>query len=299
MTAPMPGEWTELASGIYLEGLCIDDARQTIWYSDVIAGGVHGVTFGGEHVATLDPQRMWTGGILMNADGAVLSSGQGGIRWNHPGTGRSGWLIEEIDGRPINGVNEMWPDGEGGIVFGTLDIEHVIAAKPTRPVALYRLTRDGRVRLLADDLRFTNGIGYDPHRCTLYCCATFDKALAWDVGPDFALSNRRTLLDRDDCDGLALDADGDIWIAGVFSPGVIRCVAPDGQERTPFATPPGATTQMRFGGADGRDIAICLVPADAGEALRDGKPLSGASRLMLGRSPVPGYRIPPAAFDLD
>lgn len=46
---------------------------------------------------------------MMNADGKVLSSGQGGIKWTDPATGKSGWLVGGI-----SGVNEMVHDGRGG-----------------------------------------------------------------------------------------------------------------------------------------------------------------------------------------
>jgi len=291
-------EYETLASGVYLEGLAVDHACDVIWYSDVVGGGVHGVRPDGAPVAMLDPDRMWTGGILINEDGAVLSSGQGGVRWNRPDTGASGWLIDTLDGEPVNGINEMWPDGEGGMFFGTLDIEHVIAAKPARPTAIWRLTRDGRTIRLADGLRFTNGLGYNPRLAQFYCSETFGQGLAWSVAPDLTLTDRRVLLDRHDCDGLAIDTEDAIWIPGVYSPGIIRRVTPEGMERPPVPTPPGATTQVRFGGADGRDIYITLVPADAGESLRIGQPLSGTSTLQRGRSPVPGVKIAPTRFDL-
>lgn len=291
-------QFTELASGIYLEGLSVDHERDVIWYSDVVGGGIHGVKPDGSPVAVLDPERMWTGGIMMNADGAVLSSGQGGVRWNNPDTGASGWLIEEIDGKPVNGVNEMWPDGEGGMFFGTIDMEYIIAARETRPVALYRLTRDREVIQLAGNMRFTNGIGYNPARREFYCSETFGKGLIWDVTPGLMLENKRVLLDRDDCDGLALDCEDTIWIPGVYSPGIIRRVTPQGEELEPIPTPPGATTQVRFGGRDGRDMYIVLVPEDAGDCLKNGRPLSGISSLWRGRSPVAGVKVPPTEFVL-
>src|SRR5688500_20024107 len=34
-------------------------------------------------------------GILVSEDGFVLSSGVGGIMWNDPESGRSGWLVAE------------------------------------------------------------------------------------------------------------------------------------------------------------------------------------------------------------
>lgn len=293
------GEFTPIAAGIYLEGLAVDHDRKVIWYSDVAAGGIHGVKPDGTPVATLDPQRMWTGGIIINSDGAVLSSGQGGVRWNHPQTGKSGWLITDIDGQPVNGINEMWPDGEGGMIFGTIDMENIIAARDTRPTALYRLTRDRELILLADGLRFTNGVAYNPAREEVYCSETFGKGLAWDVTPDFRLTNKRVLLDRDDCDGLALDVEDNVWIPGVYSPGVIHRVTPAGEELAPVPTPPGAITQVRFGGADGKDCYIVLVPEDAGDCLKNGRPLSGSSTLYRGRSTIAGVKIPPVDFVLD
>jgi sugar lactone lactonase YvrE len=98
MNTQRVGEYTKIAEGIYLEGLSYDFAREAIWYSDVIKGGVHGLKPDGTRIASFDDDRMWTGGVLMNADGSVLSSGPGGIRWNNPDSKKSGWLVQEIDG---------------------------------------------------------------------------------------------------------------------------------------------------------------------------------------------------------
>ena len=95
----MVNDFEKIASGIYLEGLAVDVERDLVWYSDVVAGGVHAVTRDGS-IRSFNEDRMWTGGIMLNRDGTALSSGQGGIAWNHPETGRSGWLLQEIDGDP-------------------------------------------------------------------------------------------------------------------------------------------------------------------------------------------------------
>jgi sugar lactone lactonase YvrE len=298
MTDAVVADYVRLAEGVYLEGLSYDFGRDVIWYSDVIKGGIHGVRPDGTRYSSFNEGRMWTGGVMMNADGAVFSSGQGGIMWNDPDSGTSGWLIDTLEGKPINGVNEMWPDGAGGIFFGTNDIEHVIAAKPTRPSALYRLTVDRAVIKLAD-VYFSNGIGVDPARRKFYCCDSFAKVWVWDVGEDLSLTNRQVLLDRDDCDGLALDGQGHIWITGFRSPGLLRRLAPDGRELAPVPTPPGSTTQIRFGGADLRDVYINVVPADGGDSLKDGQPLKSPSYLYRGRSQVPGMAVGIARFQLD
>jgi sugar lactone lactonase YvrE len=291
--------FTRLAAGIYLEGLAVDYKRSVIWYSDVIAGGIHGVSMDGAPVASFNTQRMWTGGILLNDDGAVLSSGAGGIMWNQPDTGASGWLVQEIDGKPINGINEMMSDGTGGIYFGTVDIEQIIKGQPTRPASIYRLTADRKVLLVAGELGFVNGIMLSADRKQLYYNDTFDSTYAFAVLPDLTLSNRRRLIEKVDCDGMALDAEGTLWITG-FRSGEITRVRTDGSREAPVATPAGAITQVRFGGTDMRDVYFTSVAADGGDSLAVGiQPTEKRSFLYRTRSRVPGMPIPPTRFRVE
>jgi len=287
-----------IASGLYLEGLAVDHARGTIWYSDVIAGGIHGVKPDGSAITTLNPERMWTGGVLMNADGAVLSSGEGGIMWNNPDTGASGWLIDTIDGKPINGINEMVPDGTGGIFFGTNDIEMVIKGGQPRPTEVYRLTADRQLIKLAEGFGFTNGIMFDPVRRRFYCNDTFHCTWAFDVGEDFSLSNKQSLIEKEDVDGMALDGDGNLWITG-FRSNYFTRLSPGGELLADVSTPAGSITQLRFGGADMRDIYFNSVPSDGGDTLKEGGQITAKnSFLFKGRSDTAGLKIEPARFTL-
>lgn len=293
------GAFEKVASGIYLEGLAVDYARDIVWYSDVIAGGIHGVKPDGTRVTSFNESRMWTGGVMMNEGGAVLSTGEGGIMWNDPETGKSGWLLDTIGGQPINGINEMWPDGTGGIYFGTNDIEMVIKGEATRPTALYRLTADRELIELADGLGFTNGIGYDPGHRRFYCNDTFHCTWVFDVADDLTLSNKRRFLEKEDVDGLALDAEGNVWITG-FRSNFLTRLRPDGTQLPRVETPAGSITQIRFGGPDMRDCYFNSVPADGGDTLKEGGQITeNNSSLFRTRSDVPGMPIAPARFKLD
>jgi sugar lactone lactonase YvrE len=295
--APVGG-YEPVARGLYLEGLGLDLQRGIVWYSDVIAGGIHGIYPDGR-TQTLNPDRMWTGGVMVNEDGCVLSTGASGIMWNNPETGKSGWLLAEIDGVPINGINEMVPDGTGGVFFGTNDIEMVLAGQPSRPTQLYRLTADRQVIKLAEGLNFTNGIMFDPARKRFYCNDSFVATYAFDVAPDLTLTNKRVLVDKVDADGMALDAEGDVWITGFRSGEIIR-LRPDGTPLPAVPNPGGAAvTQIRFGGADLRDVYINTVPIDAGDRLAVGElPTEKTSVLYRGRSDRPGMAVAPSRFKL-
>jgi len=292
------GEFAELAHGLYIEGLCVDYARDVIWYSDVIAGGIHGIRPDGAKVTSFNEDRMWTGGVMMNADGSVLSTGQYGIMWNNPDSGKSGWLLREIDGKPISGINEVMPDGTGGIFFGTIDMDNVIAGQPTAPASVYRLATDGTVTRLWEDVGFANGVMYDAARRRFYCNNTFCCTWAFDVGDDLSLSNKTMFLEKEDADGMALDAQGNLWITGFRSSFITR-MSPDGVRLADVTTPAGAITQVRFGGADMRDYYVASVPADGGDTLKEGGQITEVkSVLYRGRSDVPGMRIEPARFTL-
>ena len=136
------------------------------------------------------------------------------------------------------------------------------------------------------DVYFSNGIGYDPARAKFYCSDTFRKGWVFDVASDLSLTNQQVLLERDDCDGLALDSVGNIWITGFRSPGILRRLRPDGAPLPDVPTPKGSTTQVRFGG-DGRDYYMNVVPSDGGDSLKEGKPLKSASYLYRGGRKFP------------
>jgi sugar lactone lactonase YvrE len=297
MDEDRPGEFHQLARGLYLEGLAVDYVRDIVWYSDVIAGGVYGLQASGGTI-TLNRERMWTGGILVNGDGAVLSSGADGIVWNDPETGKSGILISEIDGAPIPGVNEMMPDGSGGIYFDTIDLVNIMKGEPTRPAALYRLTAERELILMVDQIGLGNGMMLSADGKRLYCNETFDATYAYDVQPDLSLANRHRLLGKEDCDGMALDAEGNLWVTGFRSSALTR-IRPDGTPLESVPTPAGAITQIRFGGADMCDYYLTCVPADGGDNLAVGiLPTEENSFLYRGRSTVPGMPIAPTRFRL-
>jgi sugar lactone lactonase YvrE len=297
MAEAVASGFEELTRGLYLEGLAVDQKRGLVWVSDVIGGGVRGVGADGAIAHVLNPERMWTGGIVIDEDGLVLSSGAGGIMWNDPASGRSGWLIDTIDGQPINGINEMAPDGSGGLYFGTVDLENVQAGQPARPAAIYRLSAAGNLTLEGDGLGFTNGMARSGDGRRLCCNETFDGTYVYEVREDGALSNRRRLLAKEDADGMAFDAAGNLWVTGYKSGEIVR-LRPDGSPLPAVATPAGAITQVRFGGPDLHDVYIACVPVEGGDDLATGvQPTERNSILYRGRSATAGQRPAPVRFD--
>lgn len=296
--AVLDSGYKQIARGLYLEGLAFDAGRDMVWYSDVIAGGVHGVGIDGTPRFHLNQDRMWTGGVMMNQDGAVLSSGPGGIMWNKPEEGSSGWLVKDYEGAPLMGVNEMVSDANGGIYFGTIDVEKIATGGQPDPSSIFHLTNGWKLTQIAEPLGFANGIMLSADGRQLYCNSTFDGTYSIAVGGDGGFGERVRLLEKPDCDGMALDGDGNLLITGFKSGRIVR-VAPDGSMLGAFETPAAAVTQLRFGGTDMRDVYLACVPIDAGESLKAGdKPTEERSFLLRGRVEKPGLPLAPANFDI-
>ncbi len=284
-------EFTSLASGLYLEALAADD--RAVWFGDAIGGGAFRLEPDGS-TSKFIPERSWYGGLAFNDDGLILASGADGIIWFDPETGARGSLLSEIPGSPFAGTNDLCPDGRGGLYFGSQD-PGIMEGNPPRPSGIYHLDVDGTVRTLTEGLVFTNGIQVSLDGSTLFHNETFNSTFAYPMLPDGSLGERRLLLEKEDCDGMILDAEGNLWIVG-YSSGEILRVTPDGEVIGEVPVPGGAVTNIRFGG-DGTELYATSVPFDAGEGLREGiLPTEPRSVLYRGHSPILGRVAPRTSF---
>jgi sugar lactone lactonase YvrE len=287
MTPQAAEGFEEIARGFYLEGLLVDG--DDLWYTDVVVGGVRHAHSG----RVLLENRSMIGGLLLNEDGSLLVAGAGDIAWANPATSESGVLA---DGFP--GTNEMFPDGRGGILFGTVDLPAILRGEKPGPSTICRVAADRTVTVLHDGLAFANGLAITADGNTLYFNESFAATRAFSIAANGALDAPRLLIDKPDCDGMALDAEGNIWITG-FGSDFLLCVRPDGTEVRRLSLPGKAATSVRFGGADMRDLYVNVVDPAAAQRLADGTPLTEKNSVLYRtRSPVAGAPISRPAFKL-
>jgi sugar lactone lactonase YvrE len=287
MNATTNETFTPLARGFYLEGLLVDGSN--IWFTDVITGGVRRV--GSDQV--LLKNRTMIGGLLLNVDGSLLVAGQHDIVWAHPTTGAEGVLVDGFQG-----TNEMYPDGHGGIVFGTIDLPAILRGEKPGSSSIYRVSDDRKKTLLHEGLAFANGLAISSDRKTLFFNESFAATRAFPIEANGSLGVPRLLADKPDCDGMALDAEGNVWITGFFS-GELLCLRPDGREVRRFKLPGKACSNVRFGGPDMRDLYVTVVDPASAQALATGTPLKEQTSVLFHtRSPVPGAPVARPMFKL-
>ncbi len=270
------------------------DDGKSAWFSDAV-GGLFRLWPDGR-VDPFLPDRGRIGGVAINADGAIIASGAGGLIWLDPETGKTGTLLDSIDGKPIAAINDIFPDGKGGLYFGTAHVDAADPDGPPQTTELYRLDPDGRVTLLQAGLRVANGIGLSPDGKRLYANESWLGTYAYDVESDGSLANRTLLSDQADCDGLAVDAEGGVWIA-CFESGIVLRVLPDGS-REQIAIPVKNVTSLCFGGPDNRDLFVATGGDHGLDALMNGRLPDKIASLYHALSDVAGLAVPRTAFTL-
>lgn len=176
-------------------------------------------------------------GIALQRDGSFLVANLGpdGGVWHLDAQGQARpWLLE-IDGTPLPRVNFVMNDAmeRSWICVSATDTdEHY----PVDAATGYIILSDKHgTRVVADGLRYTNELRLSPDGRSMYVNETFGRRLSrFRIGPAGALLERETVAEFDAGDfpdGMALDAEGGVWVVCVGSNRVYRVTA-DGRRHT-------------------------------------------------------------------
>jgi sugar lactone lactonase YvrE len=286
-------QFTEIASGFtFLEApRCQGDA---LWFCDLLVGGLYRLN----RDATTDsflPGLTHIGGVAINDDGKVIYSCSDGIGWLDPGTGRSGLIVDSIDGKPFPGGNDMFPDGRGGLYFGTVSSGAGGYDPQATDTGLYRLDRDGTVTLQYPGVKFANGVGLSPDGTRLYHTESLRGIFVYDVLPNGNLANRQLFSERTDGDGLAVDAEGCVWSASYDAGEIVRH-RPNGSVERRISVPHKVVTSLCFGGPDWRDLYVVTGGSNGVEIMMRGEIPPREASVFHARSDVPGLAVPETRF---
>lgn len=149
---------------------------------------------------------------------------------------------------------------------------------------------DGSTRLVADDLRFGNGMAITPDGSTLIVAESHGMCLtAFTIDGDGGLSDRRVWadLDGDNPDGICLDAEGAAWYASVPGRHCVR--VRDGGEVLQVVDIDRGAFACMLGGPDGRSLFIAAAEWRGMDAIGDG---SRTGQILVERVAVPHAGCP-------
>jgi sugar lactone lactonase YvrE len=182
----------------------------------------------------------------------------------------------------------MVVDSAGRAYVGNFGFDLHKGEQP-RATVLIMVTHDGKPRVVADELTFPNGTVITPDGRTLIVGESFGRRLtAFDIAADGSLANRRVWAELGDNvpDGIALDAEGAIWVASPTKSEVIR-VKRGGEvtERIEVATD---TFACMLGGPDRRTLFVLTAAgSDPDECRRN-----PTGKIEVTQVEVPGAGLP-------
>ena len=268
------------------EGPIWDARTAELLWVDVMAGIVHRLDPATGTDRTLDAGQPVGAVVPCIAGGYALAlrdgfavAGDAGVRLVAP--------VDE-DRRELR-MNDGACDSAGRFWAGTMRLDEAPGAG-----ALYRLDADGGVQTMLTGVTISNGIGWSPDDTCMYYVDTPTGGLdAFDFdAASGTISNRRRIATIDPGDGfpdgLAVDAEGAIWVA-LWEGWAVRRYAPDGELLAAVDVPAARVTKPAFGGPELDRLYITTAAPDAPDPAQ---PHAGG---LFGADP--GVRgLPPRAY---
>jgi sugar lactone lactonase YvrE len=247
---------------VLLDGLGIPESPRwhdgRLWFCNwidqqIVALGVDGTA---EVTSAPVQQRMgWS--IDWLPDGRLLTTGDQLRCWQPDGS-----VVVLADQK----ANEIVVDGDN-IYLNGADFNFSGGEAP-KPGWIKLLTPDGKLRPVADDIQFPNGMVISDDRTLIIAESFAGRLTAFDIDPDGGLSNRRVFAEGLGPDGICLDAQGAVWVSSGIS-SVVR-VAEGGRvlERVELAENQ-APFALALGGADRRTLFIMTAEWRPGDSVGD------------------------------
>lgn len=250
-------EFTRLVGGHVLVEGPRPDTDRGILFSDVVSGGVFR-WMGGKRATPVLEGRRGIGGLVPHAKGGVVVTGRDVLLVGGRGEDRE--LLGLRGG--MKAFNDLVTTDDGGLLVGALRFRPMAGEEPV-PGEVWRVPprRGGEPEVLLEGVVWPNGIGLSPDAATVYASdSQTGEVLACNADG----TGRRTFARVPDGapDGLAVDGDGDVWVALGPGGGIAR-FTPDGELRERHDVP-GAdvVSSVAFAGEDD------LLVATAGALLR-------------------------------
>jgi len=239
----------------FTEGAAVDRAGN-VYFTDQPNNKIWKYTLDGELVLFMDSAGR-SNGMYFDASGRLVACADEQEQlWSIGPDRQVKVLLSDLGGRRLNGPNDLWIDGRGGVFFTDPYYQRPYWTR-TRPELdgekVYYLPRGAKQPVaVATDLKKPNGIVGTPDGKTLYVSDIGDgKTYAYSIGPGGRLSDRR-LFCAQGSDGMTLDERGDLYLTG----NGVTVYGPSGQKIAHIPVPEEWTANLCFGGRDRKTLFI-------------------------------------------
>ncbi len=282
----------KLAEGYGLiEGPVWHDQRGLI-FSDVVFGGVFALSESGT-VSQIFEHRKGIGGMTIHEVGGLVVSGRN-IAFKAFDGGDTQIILDRNEAEGNLGYNDITTDAQGRIYAGSLGTATVFENdKKPQSGDLYLIDLDGSARIVAPDVRLTNGLGFSPDGKTLYHSDSGRKSVfCYQVSEDGSLGEKKLFVTAEvgTPDGLVVSEDGRVWLAQAGRNAGVGVYDAQGK-LTELIKTESMCTSVCFGGSDRKSLYMVTGSEDLGSDQRDG----GVYRVSVD---VAGVPVTPARVKL-
>jgi sugar lactone lactonase YvrE len=179
-------------------------------------------------------------------------------------------LHADLSGIAAGTIDDMIVDGLGRCYVGDLGFDLPPPADRGAVGRIILVMPDGAARVVADGLRFPNGIAVSADHSRLVVAEMDGECLSdFAIADDGSLSARRRFGRVKDPDGICLDRDQAVWVASFSEDAFIR-IDREGRELRRIEVPGRRAIACVLGGPDRRTL-FCLSAATSHEELKQRK----------------------------
>ena len=197
-------------------------------------------------------------------------------------------LYADLSGIAKGTIDDMIVDGLGRAYVGDLGFDLPPPLDRGAVGRIILVTPDGALRVVADGLRFPNGIAISADNSRLVVAEMDGECLAeYEIEANGNLSFRRQFGKMKAPDGICLDSAEAVWVASFDEDAFIR-LDRDGRELQRIEIPGRRAIACVLGGAERRTL-FCLSAATSHEELRQGR---SSARIDAVEVEVPGAGNP-------
>jgi gluconolactonase len=235
-------------------------------------------------------------GRIVIANFGIYDREPGPLERFDPATGAHEVLLSAVEGRPLTSSNYPVIDTAGNIwCANSTHAETWPQALDGRTDGfIFVLRADGSSSVVAEGLKFPNGMALSADETWLFCAQTsgadvmrFEVLPGGRLGPGERYGPVLGKLqvagepapDHNDLgytDGVGLDAEGNLWVC-LPAANKVAAIAPDGSVTTVFHDPTGGVinhpTNVTWGGPDLKDLYVGSIRADY--VLKTRSPVAG------------------------
>jgi gluconolactonase len=212
-----PGAKLEkLAGGFAFTEGPASDAEGNVFFTDQPNDRIHKWSVDGKLSTFLEPCGR-SNGLCFDAKGALIAcADERNQLWSIDAAGKATVLIENLQGKLLNGPNDVWVRPDGGMYFSDPFYKRTYwkrgpMEQPLQGVYYFPASHGAPVRVI-DDFKQPNGLIGTPDGKTLYV-TDIGAGTTWSytINPDATLSGK-TRFCAMGSDGMTIDDQGNVYL---------------------------------------------------------------------------------------